>query len=256
MPRFVSVGEAIVELSGDVDRGYRFSFKGAALEMAREMRARLDASWSVDFFTALGDDIYSQMLVDDLARAGVGIGAVLKVPGRTIGLSLVGEPGEAGPLVTHWRSHAAAKLMAEDSGTMAEAFAGVDLIYVSGGAFAILLPRARGRLLKALHRARLAGSRIVLAPHEWADQWTSRRVRGSAINAIAMVADVVLTDADAERATFGDGDAALIATRYRAWGADEVIVRSGLNSDYLAARAMGASREDATLAVSRSGESR
>jgi 2-dehydro-3-deoxygluconokinase len=251
MPRFVSVGEAIVELWGDVERGYRFSYRGAALETARRIRADLDASWSVDFFTALGDDIYSQMLVDDLARAGIGIGAILQVPGRTIGLRVAGEPGEDGPVATNWRSHAAAKLMAEDPATMAEAFVGADLIYVSGAAFAILLPRARGRLLKALHRARLGGSRIALAPHEWPDQWTSRRVQGSAINAMAMVADIVLTDAEAEGAIFGDGDADAVAARYRDWGAHEVFARDGLHTAYLAPRAKGASPAEATLAASR-----
>jgi len=251
MPRFVSVGEAIVELVGDAERGFRFSFAGAALEMARAMRAELDASWSVDLFTALGDDVYSQMLVDDLGRNGIGIGAILKVPGRTIGLRVAGEREYDRSTVTNWRSHAAAKLMAEDPDAMAAAFARAEMIFVSGAAFAILMPRARGRLLKALHRARLAGSRIVLAPHEWADQWTSRRVRGSAIDAIAMVADVVITDAQAENATFGDSDEGAIVERYREWGAEEVLVREGLNSAYLAARAQGASAADAAIAVSR-----
>jgi 2-dehydro-3-deoxygluconokinase len=256
VPRFVSVGEAIVELSGDVERGYRFSYQGHALAMAREMRVRLDASWTVDFFTALGDDIYSQKLVDDLAAHGIGIGTILKMPDRAIGLSIVGDAGDNGRLVTNWRSQAAARLMAEDSAALAEAFAGSNLIYVSGAAFAILLPRARGRLLKALHRARLSGSLIVLAPHEWPEQWTSRRVRGSAINAIATVADIVLTDAGAERATFGDASDEAIVGRYRDWGAKEVLSREGLNSDYVAAAARDASSKESAVADSRNSESR
>jgi 2-dehydro-3-deoxygluconokinase len=266
----VSVGECIVELFGDIESGYRLSFAGAALDMSKLLRAQLGADWSVDLLTALGDDIYSQNLVDDLSERGIGTSHLLKVPGRTIGLSLVGDPGDNGPLITNWRGQSAGRFMADDVAALADGFDGADVIFVSGVAFAILLPRARGRLLKALHRARQAGARIVLYPLEWPDLWTSDRVLGSAINSIATIADTVFTASAGERSVFGDPDAEAVATRYRAWGVEDVLVRNHdrgvflsspaggrwvdvdtspggdhLNSAYLAARAGGASPEDA-----------
>jgi 2-dehydro-3-deoxygluconokinase len=223
VPRFVSVGEVIVELFGDKAGGYRFSVQGAASDTARGVRTQIGADWKVGLFTALGDDIYSQLVVDDLATSGIEIGHVLKIGGRSIGLSLV-EATRDGPRVTNWRSVSAARVMADDPAAMAAAFDGAKAIHVSGGAFAILQPRARGRLLKALHVARQAGAWIVLAPHEWPDMWTSRRVMGSAINAAAMVADAVFTVSPGETATYGEARAEAVATRYHDWGVAEVLV--------------------------------
>lgn len=268
MPRFVSVGEAIVELIGDGGRGYKLSLVGDSLEMALGVRRHLGVDWTVDYFTALGGDIHSQAIVDRLAQGGVGIGHVLKVAGRSVGLSLV-TATEDGPVVTDWRGQAAARLMAEDRELLRAAFDGAGMICVSGAAFAILSPRARGRLLKALYQAREAGARIVLVPHEWPDQWTSRRVMGSAINAAATVADAVITTRSLH---FGETSAEAIAARYHEWGVEEVLIRTyrdgafasnagagrwvdlpGLavegSARYLAARLGGASPLEAALAA-------
>jgi 2-dehydro-3-deoxygluconokinase len=276
MPRFVSVGEVIVELTGGVEAGYRFSLQGLALETALGIRPLLGRDWTVELFTALGDDPYSQRVVDGLAAADVGLDHVAKVVGRRIGLRIVEASGDDA-VMTNWRAHAAARLMAEDPAAMVEAFADARVIHVSGAAFAILLPRARGRLMKALHRARQSGARIVLAPHEWPDQWTSRRIRGSSIDAIAMVADTVLTSSAEEKLTFGDSTVEAIAARYHDCGVEEVLIRAdgqgiflsspaggrwvgpesdGFDNAYLAARASGASAEDAVAAVSRKMASR
>jgi 2-dehydro-3-deoxygluconokinase len=221
--RFVSVGECIVELAGSAATGYQFGLAGQALDMALLMRGQLGADWTVDLFTSLGDDYYSQRIIDKLASSGVGIGSILKVDGRNVGLTVRDAAEDGG--VTSWRSHSAARWMADDTQLLATAFAGSDLIFVSGAAFAILVPRARGRLMKALHRARASGARIALAPHEWPELWTSPRVMGSAINAISMVADIILTDLSSEIALYGDTTPQAVADRYREWSVEEVFVR-------------------------------
>lgn len=224
MPRFVGVGECIVELHREADSRYRLSFAGDAFNVARLIRRQLGTEWSVDLLTALGDDSYSQQIVDDLVAGGVGIGHVLKIPGRTVGLRLAESSSADPPIVTNWRSQSAARLLADDPETLRVALFEADLVYVTGSLFGVLAPRARGRLMRALHRARQAGSRIVLAPHEWPGVWTSRRVMGSAINAISMIADVIFTSISDEEFAFGDGDLNAIARRYQDWGVEEIFV--------------------------------
>jgi 2-dehydro-3-deoxygluconokinase len=278
MKRFVSVGECIVELISESDRSYRSRIVGQSIDMALDLRKILDANWAVDYVTALGDDHYSQGIVGRLVAGGVGIGHIAKVTGRNVGLSVV-EATDDGSVVTNWRGQSAARLMADYPEALAAAFTDADTIYVTGAAFAILSPRARGRLLKALHRAREAGTRIVLAPLEWPDMWTSQRVAGSAINVVATVADIVLTVRPGERAIFGDASSEAIAARYHDWGVAEVVIRTyrdgtflstpsdgrwyahvagsemdKADAQYLAARAQSASPEDAMAAVSRSSD--
>lgn len=275
MRRFVSVGECFLELFGDSDTGYKLHYAGFAPELARLVRGQLGPEWSVDLFTALGDDLHSQRIVDELAGAGVGIDHILKVPGRTVGLSLVDEHAEDGPVETNWRGLVAARQMADDAGALHDALADAEVIHVTGSAFGILPPRGRGRLLRALDNARRGGAHFVFAPHEWPSVWTSARVMGSTINAVATIADTVFTAVPDERAVFGDDTAEAVAGRYHEWGVAEVLVReyapSGMvlsvadgirrfalgaeakadmrNARYLAARAEGATPEVAATTI-------
>ena len=64
MKRFVSVGECMIEMSGGEDGNYRLGYAGDTLNTAWYARAALGNDWSVDYVTALGDDLYSQQMVD------------------------------------------------------------------------------------------------------------------------------------------------------------------------------------------------
>ena len=55
MPRFVSVGECMIEMSGGEDGLYRLGYAGDTLNTAWYARARLGDDWDVDYVTALGD---------------------------------------------------------------------------------------------------------------------------------------------------------------------------------------------------------
>lgn len=271
--RFVSVGECVVELTGGRRGGYQFGLAGQVRDMAILMRGRLGPEWSVDLFTALGDDHHSQLIIDGLRGQRIGIGSILKIAGRNVGLVM--REGSESKTIASWRGQAAARWMADDVDLLARAFDGADVIFVSGAAFAILMPRGRGRLLKALHRARLAGTRIALAPHEWPELWTSLRVMGSAVNSISMVADIILTNLAAETSLYGDATPDAVAARYVEWGATEIFIRlapdrafvggdatvgpftldpssqvDGVGAAYLAARTQTASITEAVAAIS------
>ena len=64
MPRFVSVGECMIEMSGGEDGLYRLGYAGDTLNTAWYARACLPEDWDVDYVTALGDDMYSEQMAD------------------------------------------------------------------------------------------------------------------------------------------------------------------------------------------------
>jgi 2-dehydro-3-deoxygluconokinase len=235
MKRFVSVGECMVEMSGGEDGQYRLGFAGDTLNTAWYARARLGEEWEVDYVTALGDDIYSQQMVDFFDANGIGIGKIQKIMGRRPGLYLIHQ-ADGDRHFTYWRGQSAARLMAERPGMLNAALEGADTVYFSGISLAILPPRGRGALMQAIHRARQAGARVAFDPNERPALWTSPPIMGSTITAASILADVVLPTFPDERALFGDATPEAVAERYMSWGAEEVVVKNGADRAYVASR--------------------
>lgn len=271
--RFVSVGECLIEMTEGDDGRYDLCYTGDGLAAARYARRSLPDDWTVDIATAVGNDAASRRLVRYLASEGIGVGAVQVFEDLRPGLALIDKPGNLAN-TTQWRDHSAASAMTEDREALADGFANADCILFSGPSVALLGPRARGRLIKALHVARTAGTRIAFAPNEQPSLWTSPGVMGSCITVAAVVADVVIANYPDGHAQFGDASPEATARRYIEIGADEVAVRDGatlhaftrdgtnasatgaallkpnrMTGEYLAARLMGASPEDAVKAA-------
>ena len=235
MSRFVSVGECMIEMSGGEDGNYRLGYAGDTLNTAWYARARLPADWDVDYVTALGDDLYSQQMVDFFAGNGIGIGHIQKIDGKRPGLYLIHQ-ADGDRHFTYWRGQSAAKQMADQPGALTAAFEGSDIAYFSGISLAILNARGRGKLLNAIHQARQNGARVAFDPNERPALWTSPKVMGSTITAAATIADIVLPTFPDEAALFGDATPEAVAERYLGWGAEEVVVKNGGEPAYVASR--------------------
>lgn len=280
--RFVSVGECMIEMSGGEGGSYRLGFAGDTLNTAWYARALFPADWQVDYVTALGNDLYSEQMRAFLEKHGIGTSHIRTIPGRRPGLYLIHQAG-GDRHFTYWRDMSAAKLLADDEAALGAAFEGADILYFSGITLAILAPRPRGRLMKAIVAARKGGARIVFDPNVRPALWTNADVMASTLTAAATIADVVLPTHGDEAGVFGDASPAATAERYLGIGVEEVAVKNGekpaiiamagnrvevapegspqvvdptgagdsFNGAYLAARVAGASPEAAAKAAHR-----
>lgn len=230
--RFVSVGECMIELSGGEARQYRMGFAGDTLNTIWYARARLGAEWTTDYATALGEDAYSGEIREFLKQHSIGTGHIQTIPERRPGLYMIRQQG-GDRHFTYWRENSAARLLAEEPAALTAAFAGADLVYFSGITLAILLPRARGRLLKAIVAARNAGSLIAFDPNARPALWKSVPVMGAVHTVAASLSDIVLPTFPDEKATFGDDNPAATAARYLELGVREVVVKDGGEPAYL-----------------------
>jgi 2-dehydro-3-deoxygluconokinase len=230
--RFVSVGECMIELSGGEGRQYRMGFAGDTLNTIWYARARLPADWTTDYVTALGDDAYSTEMRDFLATNGIGTGSIQTIAGRRPGLYMIRQH-QGDRQFTYWRENSAARLLAEDPAALASAFQGADLVYFSGITLAILLPRARGRLLKAIVAARDAGSLIAFDPNARPGLWKSVPVMGVVTTVAASLSDIVLPTYPDEQACFGDASPETTVSRYLELGVPEVVVKDGASPAHL-----------------------
>ena len=224
--RFVSIGECMLEMSGGEGGQYKFGFAGDTLNTAWYANALLGNDWSVDYVTALGDDLYSGQMREFMGQAGIGTGHIQTIPGKRPGLYLIHQ-AHGDRHFTYWRDTSAAKLMMEDREKVETALMGADFIYFSGISVAILAPRMRGRLLKAIVKARDAGARVAFDPNLRPALWSGPRAMQACIMAAATVADIVLPTHSDEAPLFGDKDAEATAQRYLDAGVAEVVVKDG-----------------------------
>lgn len=231
--RFVSIGECMIEMSGGEDRMYRQGFAGDTLNTAWYMRALLPDSWSVDYATALGDDLYSKDMRDFIGAAGIGTGHIQEIAGKRPGLYMIHQAG-GDRHFTYWRGQSAAKLMADEPAALDSAFAGAATVYFSGITLAILAPKARGRLMKAIVKARDAGAEIVFDTNLRPALWTSQKVMASTLTAAATISDIVLPTHPDEAPVFGDASPEATADRYLAIGVREVVVKNGSGPAFIA----------------------
>lgn len=231
--RFVSIGECMIEMSGGEDRQYRLGYAGDTLNTSWYMRALLGDDWSVDYFTALGDDRYSGEIRSFLDANNIGTSHIGTIKGRRPGLYMIHqEKGDRH--FTYWRDTSAAKLLAEDKDALNAALDGASMVYFSGITLAILHPRARGRLLGAIVKARDAGAKVAFDPNVRPALWTNARVMGSMLTAAASLCDIVLPTHSDEAPIFGDKSVEDTAERYLELGVEEVVVKDGADPALIA----------------------
>jgi len=224
--RIVSIGECMIEMSGGEDRSYRLGYAGDTLNTAWYLRALLGGDWAVDYVTALGKDRYSADIRAFLDGNGIGTGHIATVPDRRPGLYLIHqEKGDRH--FTYWRDTSAARLLADDKAALAAAVEQAELVYFSGITLAILAPRARGRLLGAIVKARDSGARIAFDTNLRPALWTSERVMAGVLTAAASLCDIVLPTHADEAPLFGDRSIEETADRYLELGVEEVVVKDG-----------------------------
>lgn len=222
--RFLSLGEAMVELSPAGEGTFRQGFAGDTLNTAWYARAALGAG--VGYATVLGTDVLSDAMAEFIAGAGIDTTAIRRDPARSVGLYMISlKDGERS--FTYWRGQSAARTLADDPAWLAQVLQGPEMIYLSGITLAILTPVARETLLAALATARAGGARIAFDPNLRPRLWSSTEEMLAAIMQAARVCDLALPSFEDEAIAFGDASLAATAERYARAGVTEVMVKNG-----------------------------
>jgi 2-dehydro-3-deoxygluconokinase len=235
MPRFLSIGECMIELASLGGDMMRKGFAGDTFNTAWYARAFLPESWSVEYFTALGDDRASGEMLEFMASAGVETGSIRRLPGKAPGLYMIHlDQGERS--FSYWRSVSAARQLADDRETLSAAIDAADVIYFSGITLAILAPEARETLLELTRAARDNGKTVAFDPNIRPRLWADKQEMLSSISAAAATASIVLPGFDDEAAHFGDGSVEKTIERYHELGAAGVVVKDGAKGATISGR--------------------
>lgn len=225
--RLLSIGECMVELSQAGDGLLRKGFAGDTLNTAWYARACLPTDWTVEFFTAVGDDPLSAEMLAFIRDAGIATESISLIKGGTPGLYLINlKDGER--TFSYWRGASAARQLAADAHHLRATIENADLVYFSGITLAILAnPLAVDTFLAELRRAKASGKQIVFDPNIRPRLWTDRQVMLDTITAGARAATLVMPSFDDENANFGDADVDETIARYVGLGVSHVVVKDG-----------------------------
>lgn len=274
--RVASIGECMVELrdrpDGTLTRGHGGDTLNTAVYLAR-------LGVAVDYVTALGDDGWSDEMVASWAGEGVGTSRVLRLPGRLPGLYIIQTDANGERRFLYWRDSAAARAVfdAPETPALLDALAGYDLLYVSGISLSIYDEPARSKLFDAMAAARARGGRVAFdtnfRPRGWPDRARAKALYRQAFAAadiiFASVEDLELlfgAEGEAELMAFREGREVVLkqltpAARVMLGGTDAMVTAApvagvvdttaagdSFSAAYIAARAAGATPEEAAAA--------
>jgi 2-dehydro-3-deoxygluconokinase len=227
--KFLSIGECMVELSQAGDGLLRKGFAGDTFNTAWYARAYLPSDWSVDYFTALGDDPLSQDMLEFISAAGIGTDAISRIAGGTPGLYLINlKDGER--TFSYWRSLAAARQLARDGDHLRRVIEAADVVYFSGITLGILADQnAIDTFLAELRRAKASGKIVAFDPNIRPRLWVDNTHMLATITEGARAASMVMPSFDDEKSHFGDDSVEATIARYKALGVSQLVVKDGEN---------------------------
>jgi 2-dehydro-3-deoxygluconokinase len=219
-----SIGECMLELSGQTGPNWRMGFAGDTFNTLWALHA-LSGERPATYVSAFGDDPFSQGQISFFAENGIGIGASPVIPGARPGLYAITLTG-AERAFTYWRGDAAARRLASDPVALAKSLENQALVYFSGITLAILDAAARKTLLAAVTKARAAGSLVAFDPNYRPRLWQSRKEAQAAILDALAVTDIALPTFPDEQMLFGDTAPQATAARFGKL-VGEVVVKNG-----------------------------
>ena len=224
--RLLAIGECMVELMQAEGGLMRKSFAGDTFNAAYYARQYLPADWSVDYFSAVGNDTISDEMLVFIEGHGIGTDHIARIDGRSPGLYMIHlKDGERS--FSYWRSVSAAKLLARDGDRLRAALDASDIVIFSGITLAILPAEDVETLLAELRRAKAAGKRVVFDPNIRPRLWDDAARMRATITEGARAASLTMPSLDDETTHFGDASLDETIARYAALGVAQQVVKDG-----------------------------
>jgi len=234
-PVITLIGECMVELREEADGRLSRGFGGDVLNTAVYLSRLFGPHGSVRFATIMGDDPYSNELINAWDCEGVNCELVGRKKDSRSGLYII-QTDESGERSFHyWRSVAPAReFMNSDWQDLQNKTFDSEWIYLSGISIAILGDEGRERLLAALNDAKDKGKKIVFDGNYRPILWNNKAIIKNWYEKFWTLSDIALAGTEDESHVFGDKSAEETLKRLVGYGIPEVVVKQGTGPILLA----------------------
>ncbi|MDQ1703084.1 MAG: 2-dehydro-3-deoxygluconokinase [Frankiaceae bacterium] len=217
----------MIELTHHDGDMLRFGFAGDTYNTAVYLaRNAPHDSVSIDYVTVIGDDWYSDRMLDAMQSEGIGDVAITRLPGRSPGLYLVRTSEHGERSFTYYRDTSPARTLFDTADADLSSY---DMVYLSAITLQILTPEARERLWAALATVRANGGRVAFDTNYRPAGWSSVQDARSAIERTLTITDIALPTLNDEQLLYDDLDADACLDRIAASGVPEIVVKDGPN---------------------------
>ena len=237
MKHIAVIGEVMIELSplpslSDPDHEIKaLSFAGDTYNTAIYL-ARLGAP--VDYATILGDDSYSDQIIERMHQESLGSSMTRRLTNRVPGLYLIRNSNDGEREFIYWRDQAPAKELFSDTRLNEQLYTQLrscNVIYLSGITLAIITPQARDRLLHFIKTLKADGATIAFDGNYRPKLWRSQKEAQTTIAAMMDQVDIALMTLDDECLLWGDASLDDCLSRYAQ--VPEIIFKRGPQSTVL-----------------------
>jgi len=226
------IGECMIELSQkgtELSRGFGGDTLNTSVYIARQVDA---AALAVQYVTALGEDSFSQQMLDAWHAENVHTDLTQRLENRLPGLYYIETDSSGERTFWYWRNEAAARfwLESEQSEAICEALAHYDYLYLSGISLAILNPQSRTRLIALLKACRANGGKVIFDNNYRPRLWASKEETQQVYQQVLTCTDIAFLTLDDEDALWGEKPVDDVIARTHAAGVAEVVIKRGAES--------------------------
>ncbi len=206
MNRVLAIGECMLQMREERKGKFAQGFGGDTLNTAVYL-SRMGISTS--YFTALGDDPWSDAMLANWQKEGVDTSEVRQVAGRMPGLYIIQNLAGGERQFSYWRNQSPAReVFDRDDQHIAQYFLQHDWIYFTGVTLSLYSASARALLFDYLQRANDAGAWIVFDTNYRAMGWPDKREADAAFRQAIEIADILFASHEDMTGVFGrSGDA-------------------------------------------------
>lgn len=224
---FCAIGECMIEISGTDAVGYKLGFAGDTFNTTWYVRALLPKSNEVSYFTAFGDDPFSQRQRAFFEGHDIALAHCPVIAGRHPGLYAITLDAEGERTFTYWRVDSAARLLARNLQALRKTLQEHRFVYFSGITLAILDVTDRHVFLDELEANKTREKTFIFDPNYRPSLWENAAVARANIDRAERISDIVLTTFDDEVALHGSENTLAVVNRMKANGIKEFVVKCG-----------------------------
>lgn len=226
------IGECMIELSQkgtELSRGFGGDTLNTSVYIARQVNP---AALTVQYVTALGQDSFSQQMLDAWHAENVKTDLTQRLENRLPGLYYIETDSSGERTFWYWRNEAAARfwLESEQSDAICQELAHYDYLYLSGISLAILNPQSRERLIALLKACRVNGGKVIFDNNYRPRLWASKEETQQVYREVLKCTDIAFLTLDDEDALWGEKPVDEVIARTHAAGVSEVVIKRGAES--------------------------
>lgn len=184
----------------------------------------------VEYVTALGEERYSERILNNASTLSIGTHAIMQEQGLLPGLYMIHNDRDGERHFTYWRDQSAARqkfASAEGLATLLEPLTDVARIFLSGITLALCSDASREVLFQWLDAYRCTGGQVSFDSNYRPILWTSREHALEARERMLARTDMFLPSIDDEMILLGTTDKEKAIRILADSGIGEIVVKSG-----------------------------